>query len=158
MMEKGNSRFLSNIACPISNHKIDSHVSRITVFLNAVLMVHYLLTQQPISLFIVTIDYGIRAFWSNRYSPLCFISNLIVKILGAEAKMVDHAPKVFASRLGFICALFGAFFFLYGMPAASQIIIGLFTVLAVLDSVFNLCVDCLIYHYFVFPFFEKRRV
>ena len=145
----------TSIICPISAEKVDSNVSRLTVFINAALMIAFLITQQPVLLYIVTIDYGIRAFGYNKYSPLCKLSALIAKGLRWETKMVDKAPKMFASRLGFICAVLGTVFITFNMPIASMAIIGLFTVLALLDSVANYCVGCLIYNFFVFPFFNK---
>lgn len=97
----------TKIICPISPEKVDSHVSRLTVFINAALMIYFLVSLQPVPLFLVTIDYGIRAYGYNQYSPLCFISSLVIKLSGTKAKMVAKAPKVFASRLGFVCALMG---------------------------------------------------
>ncbi len=145
----------TNIICPISTEKVDSHVSRLTVFMNDALMVYFLVSLQPIAIYIVTLDYGIRAMGYNQYSPLCFLASLIVKTTGAAPKMVDKAPKMFASRLGFICAVLGSVFITYNMPMASRGIIGMFVVLATLDSVFDLCVGCMIYNYLVFPFFKK---
>lgn len=145
----------SNIICPISSEKVDSHVSRLTVFINAVLMVVFMITLSPTPLFMVTLDYGIRALGYNQYSPICFVSSILVKMFGWKAKMVDKAPKVFASRLGFICAFLGSVFITLNLPVAAVVIIALFTVLAVLDSVFDYCVGCMIYHHFVFPYFKE---
>ncbi len=144
-----------NIVCPISSDKVDSNVSRFTVFINAVLMIIFLITLQPIPLYLVTIDYGIRAFGYNNYSPICKLSTVIINSITSQTKMVDKAPKVFASRLGFICAVLGVVFISMGMTLASTIVIAMFTVLAILDSVFNFCVGCLIYHTLVFPFYKK---
>ena len=145
----------STIICPISSEKVDSHVSRLTVFINDAIMVYFLISLQPIVLFIVAIDYGIRATGYNRYSPICFLASFIIRLTGINPKMVDKAPKMFASRLGFICAALGLIFITTNMPMASRSIIGFFVVLATLDSVFDLCVGCMIYNYFVFPFFKK---
>ena len=68
--------------------------------------------------------------------------------------MVNKAPKIFASRLGFICAVLGLVFISLGMPTASIAVIGMFAVLALMDSVFNFCVGCVIYHHLVFPYFK----
>jgi hypothetical protein len=146
----------TNIVCPISPEKVDSHVSRLTVFINDALMAYFMVSLQPIAIYIVTIDYGIRAFGYNQYSPLCLFANLIIKATGLTPKMVNKAPKMFASRLGFICALLGSVFITAGMPMASMSIIGFFIVLATLDSVFDRCVGCMIYNYLVLPFFTRQ--
>lgn len=145
----------NNIVCPISSEKVDNNVSRLTVFTNAVLMIIFIFTLNPILLYVVTFDYGIRAMGYNTYSPLCFLASFIIKLIGSKSKMVDKAPKMFASRLGFICAALGTVFISFNMPMASVSVIGMFTILAVLDSVFNYCVGCMMYHHFVFPFYNK---
>lgn len=145
----------TNIVCPVSTEKVDSHVSRLTVFINDALMIYFLITLQPISIYIVTLDYAIRAWGYNQYSPLCFLSSLLIKAIGIKPKMTDKAPKIFASRLGFICAVAGSVFIALNMPMAARSIIGLFVVLATLDSVFDFCVGCMIYNYLVFPFFKQ---
>ncbi len=99
-----------SIVCPISSVKVNSNVSRLTVFINAVLMIVFMFTLNPIFLYVVTVDYGIRAMGYNNYSPLCFLASLIVKLTGSKFKIVDKAPKMFASRLGFTCATFGTIF------------------------------------------------
>ncbi len=145
----------SNIICPISTEKVDSHISRLTVFINDAIMVYFLFSLQPIAIYLVAVDYGIRAAGYNRYSPLCFLESLIIKISGVKPKMADKAPKIFASRLGFICALLGSLFITVNLPGAALVIIVFFVVLATLDSVFDLCVGCMIYNYLVFPFFKR---
>lgn len=148
----------NNIICPVSFEKVDINISRLTVFLNAALMIAFLTTQQTVLLYIVAIDYGIRAMGYNHYSPICILSSKIIRLTGIKAVMRDKAPKVFASRLGFICAALGCIFMIFNIPLGAIIVIGMFTVLALLDSVFDLCVGCLIYYYIVFPFFERKKV
>lgn len=146
----------STIICPVSADRINSHTSRITVFLNTVLMVGFLLTLQPVYLYVVFIDYFIRAWGYNKISPIANIALLITKVLNLSPKMIDKAPKVFASRLGLICAVLGAVFYLAGNFFASRIVISFFCILTFLDSVVNVCVGCLIYNYLVFPYFRKN--
>lgn len=144
----------TNIVCPISAEKVDSNTSRLTVFINAALMIAFMFTLQPVLLYIVTIDCAMRAIGYNQYSPLCFIASNLLKLIGSKPKPVDKAPKMFASRLGFICAASGVVFISVDMVIASRSIIGLFICLALADSVLNFCVGCIIYNYLVFPFFK----
>jgi len=148
---------LNKIVCPVSSEQVDSNVGRLTVFLNAVFLIVFLFTFKMIPLYVVIIDSGIRAAGYNNYSPLCILASFISKFLHLNRKMVGKSQKIFASRLGFICAVLGMIFITFNLPVASFAIISMFAVLALLDSVFNLCVGCLIYNYFVFPFFNKVR-
>ena len=144
-----------NIICPVSNERVNSRVSRLTVFLQVIALTYYILTLNEITLYLVTIDCGMRAIGKNNYSLLCILASFIIKLFGSNSKMTGKAPKVFASRLGFICGLTGSIFIAFQMPIQSIAVIGMWTFLAILDSVFNFCVGCLIYNYIVFPFYNK---
>lgn len=146
---------MNSLICPVSIEKIDSNASRMTVFINVVLMGIFIYTLQPVYVFIVTIDYFIRAFLNAKWSPIRWVGFAIVKALGTTPKPIGVSQKVFASRLGFLCAFASSFFILFEMPFASQISIGILFVLSIADSVFNFCVGCLIYNFIVYPFYLK---
>ena len=66
---------MKNIVCPISTEEIDSNVSRLTVFLNVILMALFLGTLNPIFIIVVTLDYFIRAALEAKYSPLWLLTS-----------------------------------------------------------------------------------
>jgi len=66
---------MKNIVCPISTEKIDSNVSRLTVFLNVILIALFLVTLNPIFIIVVTLDYFIRAALEAKYSPLWLLAS-----------------------------------------------------------------------------------
>jgi hypothetical protein len=145
-----------SIVCPISVEKIDSNVSRLTIFFNVVLMGGYLYTLNPIFIGIVSIDYFIRAFLKVKYSPIRFVALQIISALNLEKKTINLAQKVFASRLGVLCAVSSLVLYIMDLHTASLIIAGILMVLSTLDSVFNFCVGCLIYNLFVLPFYKEK--
>ena len=61
---------LNQLVCPVSHIKIDSHVSRVTVFLGSILIALYVVTRDPGYMVVVAIDYGIRTLWNPHNSPL----------------------------------------------------------------------------------------
>jgi hypothetical protein len=63
-----------DVVCPISIEKIDSSVSRTTIFINVLLMVCFVFTLNPIFIGIVAIDYFIRATMKTKYSPIRVIA------------------------------------------------------------------------------------
>jgi len=145
----------SNVICPISNVKINSYVSRLTVFMNAILIVLFLLTGNPLFMWVVAIDYGIRALWNPQFSPLRWGAAQLVEIARLPEKLTDQAPKMFASRVGFLFAAFSVLFFLMS-PIIGAIVAGILLVFTILDSVFDFCVGCLTYQYIVLPLFQER--
>ena len=144
-----------NIICPISTERVDSNVSRLTVFFNVVLMVLFILTLQPIFIYLVAFDYFIRAWMDAKYSPLRWLALTIVNSLNLQKNPIDLAQKIFASRLGFLCAFASSILISINYPTAAVGVAALLMVLSVMDSVFNFCVGCLIYNYIVYPFYKK---
>lgn len=149
------NKFFDNVVCPISTEKIDSNVSRLTIFFNVVLMALYIYTQSPAFIIIVAIDYTIRAVYKVKYSPIRLVAVNIIKPLHLKTKPIDLAQKVFASRLGMLCALTATVLHFTGNPTGSIVVTSILLALSTLDSVFNFCVGCLIYNYMVYPFYKK---
>lgn len=147
--------FFSNVVCPISNVKINSYVSRLTVFMNAILIGLFLLTGNPLFMWIVALDYGIRAIGNPRFSPLRWGAAQLIKIVRLPEKLTDQAPKLFASRVGFLFAACSVLFFLMSSMTGA-IVAGILLVFTILDSVFDFCVGCLTYQYIVLPLFQAR--
>lgn len=147
---------INNIICPVSTEKIDLNVSRLTVFLNVLLMGLFVYTLNPIYLVIVTIDYFIRAVLDGAYSPIRYAAVQIVGLLPLEKKPIGLAQKVFASRLGLLCAIVSGILLLLGNTTGSIIAISILLVLSFADSVLNFCVGCLIYNYVVYPFYKNK--
>ncbi len=146
---------MTNIICPISFERIDSNVSRLSIFTLVVLMAIFLITGNPLWLAFVVLDYSFRATGNGQYSILTIIYQRLVKTLNIQPKMIDKAQKTFAARLGWLCSAAGLVLIIMGFSTAAVIVTVMLAVLSTLDSVGNLCVGCLIYNYLVYPFFNK---
>ena len=147
---------MRQIICPISTEKIDNNVSRLTVFLNVLLMGIFIVTDNPIYLMLATMDTMIRAVLHTRYSPFKIISSFIIRLSGIQKKPISLAKKVFASRLGIICGLISLGFYYLDMPLVSLSIAAFWMSLSILDSVVNFCLGCIIYSYLVYPFYNRK--
>ena len=146
---------MNSIICPVGPETINLNVSRTTVFLNVLLMGLFFLTNNPIFIVITALDYFIRAFIDGKYSPLKNLASVLVKTLKLDDKKINLAQKVFASRLGTLCAVAALIFFQLDMSVGTVISLGMLFILSIADSVFNFCVGCLIYNYLVLPFSKK---
>ena len=147
---------MKNIVCPISTEEIDSNVSRLTVFLNVILMALFLGTLNPIFIIVVTLDYFIRAALEAKYSPLWLVASMGIGILDLKRKPIGLAQKVFASRLGFFCAFSSTVLVLLDYNIASISVAGLLMILSIIDSVFSFCLGCVVYNYLVYPFYKDK--
>ncbi len=96
---------MNAIICPLSTEKTDSNTSRLTIFLNVVLIAGFLATLNPIFIIIVSIDYFIRAALDVKYSPIRLVAYGATSSMNLKKKPIGLAQKIFASRLGFLCAI-----------------------------------------------------
>ena len=145
---------LTNVICPVSNVKIDSNVSRLSVFFISLLLALYILTGWWPFVAYAAFDYGLRAFNYGKWSPLKRLSQRIATAFAWEPKMIDEAQKVFASRLGFGFTVATLILYPISVPT-SMIVCGILLLFSLLDSVANFCVGCLTYNYLVLPFYTR---
>ncbi len=142
---------MKTLICPISTQRISRHVARLTGLMMASMIALYLLTGNITFIIAIVIDYSIRAFTTLPTSPFSWVAVQIVRLAGWPPKSQDKAPKIFAARVGWLFALATAvLYFIY--PSASPIVGAVLMTFALLESVFDFCVGCVIYTYIVFPF------
>lgn len=139
--------------CPVSNIKINEYTARLTNFTMVVLLVLYIFLKIEYLLFITTFDYLFRSFLNIKYSPVSFAYNMLFKLINAPVKLKDKAPKVFASRVGFLLSATALVLF-YFYPLGSLTAAGVLAFCSFMDSVFNYCFGCLIYYKIVLPFYK----
>ena len=146
----------NTIICPISTEKIDSNVSRLSVFITAIFMILYLITLNPVYMAIATFDTMIRGVWDVKYSPVRMMSLRIVQVTKLKPKKINLDKKIFASRLGMLCGIISLILYYFNLEVASLIVAGMWMALAILDSVVDFCLGCIIYSYVVYPFYKGR--
>jgi len=149
-------KFVDNVVCPISNVKFDGNLDRLSVFLIVLLLGAYLLTGNPLFLFLVVADYTIRAFDKGKYSPTKLIAEQLNKVIKIKPKLIDQAPKLFATRIGLINSGVALLLYFLGLQTPSFIASGVLLTFTILDSIFNICAGCLMYNYLVFPFYKRK--
>jgi hypothetical protein len=142
------------LICPVSTQRINRNVVRITGFMMATMIALYAITGSIYFIIAITIDYFIRAFTSLKYSPFSWLAYQITQLFKLKEIQIDKAPKIFASRVGFLFAL--ATVILYYFHPTSSLIVGLTLMgFALLESVFDFCVGCVVYTYVVLPIFKE---
>ncbi len=147
----------NNIICPVSKDKIPEFIPRIIAFINIGLITLFFFTWWVWILLFMLIDFYIRAFYKIKYSPVSLIAQAFHRFLGLSSKNIDKAPKIFAARLGFIMMFLTMVMFLAGNTVTVVVLLGLLAFLSTMECLFNFCVGCYIYNYFVFPFFNNKK-
>jgi hypothetical protein len=138
--------------CPVSTEQIDHAGVRTTGFLMAMMLLTYAATGLVALVAIAAADYALRAFFPARYSPVSRLSLGIATRAGTAGRLIDRAPKVFAARLGFVLALTSLLLHMIS-PAASVVVAVILSGFALLESLGDICVGCLIYAHVVYPVF-----
>jgi hypothetical protein len=146
---------LDNLICPISNIRIDRNVVRINGFITTCLLAAYVYTGSPWIIVPVGLDYVIRAMMKGPTSPMAHFARFVAKRLGIPYRAMDKAPKVFASRIGVCFAMGGAITY-FVAPWISPWLAGTLAVFTTLESVFDLCVGCVVYTYIALPLYKAR--
>lgn len=146
---------LDNLVCPISNVRIDRNVVRVNGLITTGLLVAYVFTRSPWLAVPIALDFVLRARMSGPTSPMTHVAGLVARALRLPPRAMDKAPKVFASRLG-LCLAMGAAITHFVAPAAAPWLAGTLAIFAGLESVFDLCVACVIYTYVALPLYRAR--
>lgn len=141
---------MKTLICPISTQRINHHVVRLTGLMMASMIALYLITGNVLFIAAIVIDYFIRAFTSLPTSPFSWLATRIVWAFDWPPNTIDKAPKIFAARVGWLFALATAVLYVI-YPPASPIVGAALMSFALLESVFDFCVGCVVYTYIVFP-------
>jgi hypothetical protein len=146
---------MRSLICPLSSLRVDRNTVRITGFFMATMIALYAWTGSPFFVVAIALDYGVRAFTSLPYSAFSWLAHQIATFLKLPVHYQDKAPKVFAARVGFLFALATAV--LYPISSMASLSVGLTLMgFALLESLLDLCVGCLVYTYLILPVFGKQ--
>ena len=128
---------------------------RLTGLMMAGLLLLYLWTGSPWFIWAAVIDYTLRAFAPFPYSPFSWLAAQIAGLLGWQTRYIDKAPKIFAARVGWLFAFAGVLF-AGPFPILSVALILTLVTFALLESIIDFCMGCVVYTYLVFPYFGEN--
>ncbi len=117
---------------------------RLTAFFVLVLIIVYILTGIGLIPVFLLLDFTLRGFGLGAYSPLAWISGLLVAALKLPAKPVYMPPKRFAARIGFLFCL--AIVVAHYMNLSTLILSAVIALFAALESLAGFCAGCYIYN------------
>ena len=145
---------MKQLICPISDQRVNEQVTRINAFLSILLVISGFAFNSVFFFVFLLADFYIRAFTKLKFSPLSYVSYYAANALKLNKKSIDKAPKIFAARLGFIFTLIIILFTVLQLHTAAFIVAGVLVFFATLKFALAVCVGCLLYTYFVLPFYK----
>jgi len=131
--------------CPVDFVKVDENRVRATAFFVIIFSSLYVITGVWIIPALLLIDFALRAFNLNTYSPLAILSGVIVKQLSLKRKPVDRAPKRFAAYIGLGFLILIVITSLTNLILESKILSGVIILFASLESFVGFCAGCYVY-------------
>ena len=134
----------------INNYNIDENVVRIIALQVVLLTLIALQTQWVFLAAFLTFDFFLRAF-TNKISPLAFLSKAIAKTLKLKPNYIFAAPKKFAAALGTFFSLSILITLIAQLNSLAWIIGVTLILCAILESVFKICIGCYVYNWLVLP-------
>jgi hypothetical protein len=138
--------------CPITDKRIDEHVSRINAFITVLLVISFILFNFRIGMVFLSLDFIIRGFFDSKYSPVCLLSKWIVSNFNIKGKVINAGPKIFAAQVGMALTVISLVFYFSELNIISIAVASLLGVFSFLESVFGYCVACKLY-----PLFRKTN-
>ncbi len=143
------------LICPVSAVRIDRNVVRLNGFITTLCLAGYVYTRSPWIIVPIGLDYALRASTRAPTSPMTRFAKAVAQLVGLPYRAMDQAPKVFASRIGVCFALGGAIAHFLA-PTVAPWLAGTLAVFTTLESVFDLCVGCVVYTYVALPLLGAR--
>ncbi len=141
--------------CPISTARMNEYTARFTGGVMATLLALYALSGNRTFVTASLLDYCVRAWTPMSSSPASWLAAQLVRRTPLPEIHIDKAPKIFAARVGFLVALTSILVSVRSLRA-SRGVACLLMGFAVLESVFNVCVGCLVYTHVVLPWATRR--
>lgn len=137
---------MNNKSCPISLESVDASLVRINSFYVGVVFALFILTQNPLIVLFLSLDFITRIFLSKEYSLLIQLSKMTKKLLNMKSNPVDSAPKKLASYFGLIFVVSIFFTTVLGFSLVSSVLSLVLAVCIFLEVTFSYCLGCEIYH------------
>lgn len=147
---------LDDLVCPVSNVRIDRNVVRTNGLITTLLLVTYVVLPTAWIAVPVGLDYVLRAQMHAPASPMTRVAQGVARVLRLPPRPMDKASKVFASRIG-VCFAMGVALCHVAAPAVARWLAGTLAVFTALESVFDLCVGCVVYTHVALPLYRARE-
>lgn len=148
----------SNINCPISKDKADENIIRIASLLSLFVLTIGTLLRFEFIIFLLAVDFAIRAFTDGKYSIIRTLSKKIGILFKLREKHIDSAPKKFAAGLGAAFSIIIGIFLLTGNIFLAYAVAVILGICALLEGIFAICIGCHIYSWLIIPLIKTHTL
>ena len=124
---------------------VNEKAARSVAGLVVLLTVATLLTRSQWLLWALAIGFALRVASGPRFSPFGLLATRVIAPRLGEPKLVPGPPKRFAQAIGATFSIAALITFYVGAPTAAWILVGFVTIAATLESVFAICLGCMVF-------------
>jgi hypothetical protein len=137
----------NDLECPVDFVPINENRARMVAFMVLVLAAICFATANSILASILLVDFTLRSFNLNKFSPLAIIASVLIKVLQIKNKPVDRAPKRFAAFIGLSFMVMILLALLTGFINTAKVLLTVLMMFAALESLAGFCAGCYVYTY-----------
>jgi two-component system, NtrC family, C4-dicarboxylate transport sensor histidine kinase DctB len=134
--------------CPISQGRTSKSAARLASFFNILILAGFFYYEEPLFLYLLTVDFGIKAFVMSK-SPLSRLALLIIDLFKIDRHPVDALPKQFAMRLGFTVLVFASLLNVVEFYTVAKVLVIIFLVLTFFEFSVGFCIGCYMYTFYL---------
>jgi hypothetical protein len=137
----------NDLDCPVDFVPINENRARIVAFLVLILAAICFATANIFIAIFLLVDFTLRSFNLNKFSPLAIIAGVLIKLLQIKNKPVDRAPKRFAAFVGLSFMVMILLALLTGFITTAKVLLVVLMIFAALESLAGFCAGCYVYSY-----------
>ena len=131
--------------CPVNERQVNENVTRLNALVTFIVASIFIITPAKWIMFILPVDFALRAMFSGRFSPVGQMNNYLVNSFRLGESPINAGPKVFAARIGLIISGLAVINFLVGFNLVAFGLGGILVLFSFLEATFGFCVACKIY-------------
>lgn len=131
--------------CPITGKVVNENVARVNSALVILLFGLYFLTNNPLIIVFVLVDFAIRGYFDPKLSVLTTISTKLLSWMNVGVKRINAGPKMFAAQVGGGLATLVLACHFTGLSGSGCVVAGVLMFFAFLEMAFGFCVACKLY-------------
>ncbi len=124
---------------------VNEYAARSVAGMVVVLAALTLVLREPWLLWLLAIGFWLRVAAGPRFSPFGLLATRVIAPRLGPPKLVPGPPKRFAQAIGATMTTAALVAHLLGATTASWVLVGLIVVAATLESVFGICLGCIIF-------------
>ena len=132
-------------ACPVNFKNIDENQIRIQALFITCTALAFIFTGWIVFAILLMYDFTVKLLISQKLSLFTQIALFILKFFKMSKRLVDSAPKIFASQIGLGFSLAIVFTSLLALDDIAIVFAIILALCAAMESLLNYCIGCKFY-------------